>query len=102
MYFHGRQYAGCREGKLIVGPVFVKHGVIHYCVTNMPSMYSRTSTVALSNVTLPYALKLANMGTKEALRSDSALCKGLNTFNGKLTNRRVAEALNLEYTPYRP
>jgi alanine dehydrogenase len=83
-------------------PVFTKHGVIHYCVTNMPSMYPRTSTIALSNVTLPYALKIADMGFREAVRSEAALLKGLNTCGGKLTNRRVAEALGIEYFPYRP
>jgi len=83
-------------------PIYIVDGVIHYCVTNMPGIVPRTSTIALSNATLPYALKLANLGYREALRSDEALRKGLNVFEGKVTNRFVAESLGLEYTPFRP
>jgi alanine dehydrogenase len=83
-------------------PIYIVDGVIHYCVTNMPGIVPRTSTIALSNATLPYALKLANLGYQEALRSDEALRKGLNVFRGKVTNRFVAESLGLEYTPYKP
>jgi alanine dehydrogenase len=79
-------------------PVYMVDEVIHYCVTNMPGMYPRTATVALSNATLPYALKLANMGVEEALKCDKALRKGLNTYQGKITNKPVAEALKLKYT----
>lgn len=81
-------------------PVYTVNGVIHYCVSNMPGMVPLTSTMALSNATLPYALKLANLGYREALRVDDALRKGLNIINGKVTNRLVAESLGLEYTPY--
>ena len=66
----------------------------------MPGMVPLTSTMALSNATLPYALKIANLGYREALRVDNALKKGLNVFNGKVTNKLVAEAFGLEYTPY--
>ena len=83
-------------------PIYIIDGVIHYCVTNMPGMVPRTSTIALSNATLPYVLKLANLGYREALRSDDALRKGLNVFEGKVTNRFVAESLSLEYTPFQP
>jgi len=83
-------------------PIYIVDGVIHYCVTNMPGIVPRTSTIALSNVTLPYALKLANLGYQEALRSDEALRKGLNIFDGKVTNRFVAESLCLEYSPFQP
>jgi len=83
-------------------PVYIVHDVIHYCVTNMPGIVPRTSTIALSNATLPYALKLANLGYREALRNDEALRKGLNVFEGEVTNRFVAESLGLEYTPYKP
>lgn len=76
-------------------PVYTVNGVIHYCVTNMPGMYPKTATIALSNATLPYALKLANMGLKDALNCDAALKKGLNTYNGNLTSRPVADALGL-------
>ena len=81
-------------------PIYIVDGVIHYCVTNMPGIVPRTSTMALSNATLPYALKLANWGYREALRSDEALRKGLNVFEGRVTNRFVAESLGLEYTPF--
>ncbi len=81
-------------------PTYIVDGVIHYCVSNMPGMVPQTSTMALSNATLPYALKLANLGYLEALRSDESLRKGLNVFKGKVTNRLVAESLGLEYTPF--
>jgi alanine dehydrogenase len=81
-------------------PVFLVDGVIHYCVTNMPGCVARTSTFALTNATSPYALKLANLGYKQALHEDLALRKGLNIFEGKLVNQPVADALGLEYTPY--
>ncbi len=83
-------------------PIYITDGVIHYCVTNMPGIVPRTSTIALSDATLPYALKLANLGYQEALRSDEALRGGLNVFEGKVTNRFVAESLGLEYIPYEP
>ncbi len=83
----------------LADPVFTVDGVIHYCVANMPGAVSRTSTFALTNVTLPYVLKLANLGYKEALRTDAALRKGLNVFKGKLVSKPVAESLGLEYTP---
>ena len=81
-------------------PIYIVDDVVHYCVANMPGMYPRTSTMALSNATLPYALKLANLGYKEALKKDEALRKGLSVFQGKVTDRLVAEALDLKYTPY--
>ncbi len=79
-------------------PVFEEEGIIHYCVTNMPGAVPNTSTIALTNATLPYALKIANMGLEDAAKHDEPLKKGINTYNGKLTNRAVAEALKLEYT----
>jgi alanine dehydrogenase len=80
-------------------PVFAVDGVIHYCVTNMPGAVPRTSTYALSNATLPYALKLANLGFVEAVKSDSALAKGLNTYDGHVTCDGVAIAHGLECKP---
>jgi len=75
-------------------PVYEQHGVIHYCVANMPGAYPRLSTIALTNATLPYALKLADSGL-DALRTDQGFGKGLNTHDGHITCRAVAEALNL-------
>jgi alanine dehydrogenase len=79
-------------------PVYTVDGVIHYCVTNMPGAMPRTSTLALSNVTLPYGLALAARGL-DALRDDAALLPGLNTYRGKVTYAAVAEAFDLDYTP---
>jgi len=80
-------------------PVFELDGVIHYCVSNMPSAYPRTSTLALTNVTLPYVLKIANKGYKDALREDPVLARGLNVINGKLISKEVAKAHNLPFFP---
>lgn len=79
-------------------PYFVKHGVIHYSVANMPGAVPRTSTLALTGATLPYALKIANLGAEEACRRDPALMRGLNTYNGHLTFKAVADEQGLEYT----
>lgn len=79
-------------------PTFVKHGVIHYCVTNMPGAVARTSTFALANVTLGYALKIANKGPEQAARDNHPLRLGFNTFHGKLVHESVAQAHNLPYT----
>jgi len=77
-------------------PVFKVHGVLHYCVTNMPGAFARTSTFALTNATLPYALKIANLGYKEALKKDCALAKGLNIVNGKITYSPVAKTFGFD------
>ncbi len=79
-------------------PTYVIDGVVHYGVANMPGAVPRTSTFALTNQTLPYAMKLAEKGL-DALREDAALLKGLNTYHGKLTYAAVAEAFGLPYTP---
>ena len=78
-------------------PCFVKHGVLHYSVANMPGGVPRTSTLALTGATLPYALKLANLGAEAACKADPALRKGLNVYYGKMTCRNVAESQKLEY-----
>ena len=78
-------------------PVYKVDGVTHYCVANMPGAVPRTSTFALTNATLPYALMIANLGLEEAAKIDAALAKGINTYDGKITNRPVAEALGLKY-----
>ena len=80
-------------------PYFVKYGVVHYSVANMPGAVPRTSTFALTNATMPYTLKLANLGAEGAMKADPALLKGLNVYKGKLTYKAVAQAQNLEYTP---
>ena len=79
-------------------PVYERFGVIHYSVANMPGAAARTSTYALTNATLPYALELANKGL-DALKDNVALSLGVNVLEGKVTYAAVAEALNLEYTP---
>lgn len=81
-------------------PTYVVDGVVHYCVANMPGAVARTSTFALTNATLPYALKLANLGYREALKKDPALLKGLNVHEGKLVCRPVAEAQGRECHPF--
>jgi len=78
-------------------PVYTVDGIIHYGVANMPGGVPRTSTLALTNATLPYALKLANKGWKQALREDAALLKGLNVVDGKVTYQGVAEAFGMDY-----
>jgi len=80
-------------------PTFVKHGVVHYSVPNIPGAVPRTSTFALTNATMPYALLLANKGFKEAVKSNVPLSKGVNVTAGKVTYQEVARDLNLPYTP---
>lgn len=83
-------------------PTYAVDGVLHYAVANMPGAVPRTSTIALTNVTLPYALELANKGAEEAIRNNSGLLTGLNTYQGQVTNQAVAQSLNLPYTPFQP
>ena len=80
-------------------PTYYEEGVLHYCVANMPGAVPRTSTFALTNATLPYALELANKGFERAIADDSGLREGVNTYAGKLTYEAVATSQNLEYTP---
>ncbi|MGA8987344.1 alanine dehydrogenase [Aeromicrobium sp.] len=80
-------------------PTFKVHDSIFYCVANMPGSVPRTSTYALTNVTLPYAVALANKGWEQAVRGDAALAGGLSTHDGHLVNSPVGEALGLEVTP---
>lgn len=77
-------------------PVFEKYGILHYSVANIPGAVPRTSTIALSNATLPYIEKLANKGI-DALKEDAGLMLGLNTYKGHITYKGVADAFNLEY-----
>ena len=80
-------------------PTYYEEGVLHYCVANMPGAVPRTSTFALTNATLPYALDLANKGFEQAIKDDAGLREGVNTYAGKLTYEAVATSQNLEYTP---
>ncbi|MBS2024713.1 MAG: alanine dehydrogenase [Deltaproteobacteria bacterium] len=80
-------------------PTYEVHGVIHYCVANMPGAVPYTSTFALNNATIGYGLKLADLGLKEAIKRDHALALGVNTLNGVCTYQAVAEALSFEYVP---
>jgi alanine dehydrogenase len=77
----------------------MEEGCVHYCVTNMPGAVARTSTIALNNATLPFALALANKGYQRALAEDVHLRQGLNVMGGKVTYKAVAEAHNLDYMP---
>ena len=79
-------------------PSYLAHGVVHYCVTNMPGAVARTSTFALNNATLPFVLALADKGIAAALRSDPHLLAGLNVHAGKVTHSAVAGALGINYT----
>jgi alanine dehydrogenase len=78
-------------------PVYENDGIIHYCVANMPGAVARTSAFALNNATLPFAIKLANLGAEAAMRADPHLAAGLNVSGGKIRHRAVAEALELPF-----
>ncbi len=80
-------------------PTFVVDGVVHYCVTNMPGAVARTSTIALTNATLPYALEIANKGWKKAMQENEEIKKGANVIHGAVTYQAVAEAFELAYIP---
>jgi alanine dehydrogenase len=80
-------------------PVYEIDGVIHYCVANMPGAVARTSAFALNNATLPFALRIANLGAEEAMRLDPHLANGLNVAGGKIRHQAVAGALDLPFEP---
>ena len=80
-------------------PIYEVDGIIHYCVANMPGAVSMTSTLGLTNATLPYAIELANKGYKRAAQENRELAKGINIINGKITYQGVAEAFNLKSVP---
>lgn len=92
----GGSIATCDHVTTHTNPTFLKHDVIHYSVANIPGAVARTSTLALTNATLPYALSIANKGWQSACSDDEGLGKGVNTVYGKLTNKAVGEALNIE------
>jgi len=78
-------------------PSYVVSGVVHYAVTNMPGAVPHTSTLALTNATFPYVMRLANMGAKKALQSDPGLMEGVNTYKGHITYAAVAESQKVKY-----
>jgi len=80
-------------------PIYTVDGVVHYCVANMPGAVPKTSTMALTNATLPYAVEIANKGWQKAMQENEEIKLGANVINGKITYKAVAEAFNLEYTP---
>jgi len=80
-------------------PSYEVDGVVHYCVTNMPAAVPNTSTLALTNATFPYAMKLAQLGAEAALKADAGFAEGVNTYNGHLTYKAVADNQNREFTP---
>ncbi|MGP4076311.1 alanine dehydrogenase [Halobacillus sp. K22] len=82
-------------------PIYEKHGVLHYAVANIPGAVPRTSTIALTNVTIPYALQIASKGVNQAVEGNKAIEAGVNTANGHLTYEAVARDLGYEYKPVR-
>jgi alanine dehydrogenase len=96
---------GCFETSHVTthsDPTYVVDGVVHYCVGNMPGAVPHTSTYALTNVTIPYAVQIAGLGVDEAIRRDEALAKGVNVYQGELTSQPVAEAHQLDWRPLQP
>jgi alanine dehydrogenase len=93
---------GCVETSHVTthsDPVYLVDDVVHYCVGNMPGAVPRTSTYALTNVTLPYAIQIAGLGLEDAIREDAALAAGVNVYGGAVTNEGVAQAHGLAFTP---
>ena len=80
-------------------PVYIEEGIVHYCVANIPGAVPNTSTLALTNATLRYALSLADKGWRKACKDDSSLAKGLNIAEGKVVYKAVADVFGLPYEP---
>lgn len=80
-------------------PVYEVEGIIHYCVANMPGAVAKTSTKALTNATLPYAIEIANKGWKKAMQDNKEIKKGANVIKGTVTYEAVSAAFDLDYTP---
>jgi alanine dehydrogenase len=80
-------------------PTYIVDGVVHYCVANMPGAVAKTSTLALTNATLPYAVEIADKGWDRAMRENPEIRSGANVLKGTVTCRGVAEAFDLVYTP---
>jgi alanine dehydrogenase len=81
-------------------PTYVVDGVVHYCVANMPGAYARTATFALTNVTTPYAVQIADKGWLAAARENAEIARGLNVVHGHVTHQPVALAHRLRYVPW--
>ena len=79
-------------------PTYVEEGIVHYCVANIPGAVARTSTLALTSVTLPYLVRIANEGVEGAAKGDPAMTKGLSTLGGELVSEPVAEAHDIPWT----
>ncbi len=93
---------GCFETSIATthsDPIYIVDDVLHYCVANMPGAVAKTSTLALTNATLPYAVEIANKGWKRAMKENSEIKFGANIINGSITLKGVADAFNLEYVP---
>jgi alanine dehydrogenase len=82
-------------------PTYIVDGVVHYCVANMPGAVPKTSTLALTNATLPYAIKIANKGWKRAFKENTEIRSGANIVRGKVTCKGVADAFGMEYSKLR-
>jgi alanine dehydrogenase len=80
-------------------PIYIVDGVVHYCVANMPGAVAKTSTLALTNATLPYAIDIANKGWKKAFKGNPEIKRGANIVKGKVTYKGVADAFGLEFVP---
>lgn len=92
---------GCCETTKVTyhdNPTFVVDGVVHYCVGNMPGVVPRTSTIALTNATLKYGLQIAGKGLEQACKENDVIYSGINTYDGKLTCKNVADSFNVEHT----
>lgn len=92
---------GCGESSHVTthdDPVFIEEGVVHYCVGNMPGAVPRTSTIALTNATLKYGLMIAEKGLETVAKENRAVYDAVNTYEGKITYKKVADALSMEYT----
>ena len=83
-------------------PTYVVDGIVHYGVANMPGAVGRTSTFALTNATMPYVLRLAEMGWREATKADPGLANGVDAYEGHLSNKDVAKTFGMEFRPYTP
>ena len=93
---------GCVETARVTthsNPIYDVEGVMHYCVGNMPGAVARTSTIALTNATLPWVIRLADAGAEELARKDPHFKEAINTHRGSLTNKAVAEAHDLNFAP---
>ncbi|SDB83338.1 L-alanine dehydrogenase [Pelagirhabdus alkalitolerans] len=78
-------------------PVYMKHGILHYAVANMPGAVPKTSTIALTDVTIPYVLKIANSGIEQVAKQDTMVYSGINTYQGYITNEAIADTFNEDY-----